>query len=75
MSVDVSKYGGVIIYEFTPETATQYIIETDKCKQACCCLFCIVAMSCFRDYQRAKDYLKARGIKTDLSNNRSTPDL
>lgn len=31
MSVDVSKYGGVIIYEFTPETAMQYIIETDKC--------------------------------------------
>lgn len=75
MSVDVSKYGGLIKYEFTPETARQYIIETDKCKQRCCCLSCIVAMSCFSDYQRAKDYLKARGIKTDLSNNRSTPDL
>lgn len=74
MSVDVSKYGGVIIYEFTPETAMQYIIETDKCKRDGCCLSCIVTMSCFRDYQRAKDYLKARGIKSDLSNNRSTPD-
>lgn len=72
MSVDVSKYGGIIKYEFTLETAMQYIIETDKCKRACECLHCIVAMSCFRDYQRAKDYLKARGIKTDLSNNRST---
>ena len=66
MAVDVSKYGGVIKYEFTPETAMQYIIETDKCKQRCCCLYCIVEMSCFSDYQRAKDYLKARGIKTDL---------
>lgn len=75
MPVDVSKYGGVIKYEFTPETAIQYIIETDNCKRAGECLFCCVAMSCFRDYQRAKDYLKARGIKSDLSNNRSTPDL
>lgn len=66
MSVDVSKYGGVIKYEFTPETAMQYIIETDKCRQLCGCLSCIVAMSCFRDYQRAKDYLTARGIKTEL---------
>lgn len=74
MHVDVSKYGGVIKYEFTPETAMQYIIETDKCKRAGECLSCIVTMSCFRDYQRAKDYLKARGIKTDLSNNCSTPD-
>lgn len=66
MSVDVSKYGGIIKYEFTPETAMQYIIETDKCKRDGGCLSCIVAMSCFRDYQRAKDYLKAMGIKTDL---------
>lgn len=29
MTVDVSKYGGVIKYEFTPETAAQYIIESD----------------------------------------------
>lgn len=75
MSVDLSKYGGVIKYEFTLETAIQYIIETDKCKRACECLFCIAAMSCFRDYQRAKDYLKERGIKADLSNTCSTPDL
>ena len=72
MAVDVSKYGGLIKYEFTPETAIQYIIETDKCKRKGECLSCIVTMSCFRDYQRAIDYLKARGIKTDLSNNRST---
>ena len=60
MAVDVSKYGGVIKYEFTPETAIQYIIETDKCKRNGGCLSCIVAMSCFRDYQRAIDYLKER---------------
>lgn len=65
MAVDVSKYGGVIKYEFTPETAMQYIIEKDKCIHNGCCLSCIVAMSCFRDYQRAKDYLKERGLKYD----------
>lgn len=65
MPVDVSKYGGIIKYEFTAETAMQYIIETDKCRHNGCCLSCIVAMSCFRDYQRAKDYLKERGLKYD----------
>lgn len=65
MPVDVSKYGGVIKYEFTPETAMQYIIETNKCRQIGGCLSCIVAMSCFSDYQRAKDYLKERGLKYD----------
>lgn len=65
MSVDVSKYGGIIKYEFSPETAKQYIIERDKCKRACSCIGCLVAMSCFRDYQRAKDYLKERGLKYD----------
>lgn len=69
MYADFSKY------DFTPETATQYIIERNKCKQIGGCLSCIVAMACFRDYKRAKYCLKARGIKTGLSNTCSTHDL